>query len=152
MARVTSSKLGRLQKNFNPISRANIVTSGTRNRSTALVKAFFQPHFSCLYRDYGTRNISKAWWTSKKIQSHFWHQYRESLLSQHLQSLVEFKQFSIAFLTLKTVTSGTRNISNARSPSKYFIRISHTNIVTNGSRNISTALAKTFFQSHLTRQ
>ena len=48
----TSPKLGRLQKIFNRISRANIVTSATRN-------------------------ISKAWSTSKNFQSHFSRQYRD---------------------------------------------------------------------------
>ena len=62
----TSPKLGRLQNMFNYISRANIVTSGTRN-------------------------ISQAWSTSKNFQSHFSRRHRDWRHSQHLQSLVDFK-------------------------------------------------------------
>ena len=91
-------------KNFNCISRANIVTRGTRNISNALsTSKYFKLHFSCQNRDQrylhhlqslvdfqilnrisranivtsSTRNISKAWSTSKCFQSHVSRQYRD---------------------------------------------------------------------------
>ena len=72
-ALATSPNVGRLQKTLNRISRAYIVTSGTRN-------------------------ISKRWSTSKNFESHFSRQYRDQRHSQHLQTLVDFKKVSIAFL------------------------------------------------------
>ena len=148
------SKAWSTWKNFNRISRATIVTSGTRN-------------------------ISKAWSTSKKIQSHFSRQYRDQRDSQHFQSLVDFKKFSIAFLPpiswlaalatspklgrlQKILVAFLAPISwlaaLATSPKlgrleKKFNRISRANIVTSSTRNTSKAWsASKNFQSHFSRQ
>ena len=98
----TSPKLGRLQKAFDRISRAKIVTSATRNitkrwltsknfnrisRANIVTSAIrniskrwsTSKNFNCISRanivTSATRNISKAW--STKFQSHFSRQYRD---------------------------------------------------------------------------
>ena len=100
-------------KKFNRISRANIVTNATRNISK---RWSISKNFNRISRanivTRGTRNISKAWSTSKNFQSHFSRKYRDR---------------------------GTRNMSKAWSTSKNFTRNSRANIVTRGTRNISKA-------------
>ena len=95
VALATSPKFGRLQKIFNCISPANIVTSGTCNTSKV-----------CRLQKISIAFLAPISWlaalaTSPKLgrfQSHFSRQYRDQRHSQHLQSLVDFKKFSIAFL------------------------------------------------------
>ena len=68
------SKRWSTPKNFNRISRANIVTSGIRNIMSPNVGRL-QKIFNRISRanivTSGTRNICKAWSTSKNFQSHF---------------------------------------------------------------------------------
>ena len=108
-ALATSPNLGRLQKIFNRIFRAIIVTSATRNISKAWSTS---KNFNRISRannivTSSTRNISKRWSTSKN-----------------------FNRISRANI----VTSGTRNISKAWPTSKNYNRISRANIVTSCTR------------------
>ena len=100
-------------KNFNRISRANIVTSATRNISKAWSTS---KNFNRISRanivTSATRYISKRWSTSKN-----------------------FNRISRANI----VTSATRNISKVWSTWTNFNRISRANIVTSATRYISKA-------------
>ena len=69
-------------KNFNHMSHAKIVSGDTRN-------------------------ISKRWSTSKNFQSHFSRQYCDWRHSQHLQRLVDIKNFN-RISRANIVASGTR--------------------------------------------
>ena len=112
-------------KNFNHMSHAKIVTGDTRN-------------------------ISKAWLTTKSFQSHFFRQYRDYMYrhSQHFQTWVVFNSIS----RVNIMTSGTLNISKRWSTSKYFNHISRANIVTSDTRNISKGWSTSKnFQSHFSR-
>ena len=97
-ALATSPKLVRLQKNFYRISRAIIVTSGTRNISKRWSTwKNFQSHFSRQYHDERHSQHLPSLVDFKNFQSHSSRQYRDKRHSQHLQTLVDFKKFQSHF-------------------------------------------------------
>ena len=94
-ALATSPKLGRLQKNFNRISRANIVTSGTRNISKrcSTWKNFNRNSRANIVTGGTSSQHLQMLVDFKNFQSHFSRQYRyrDQRHSQHLQELVDIE-------------------------------------------------------------
>ena len=159
-ALATAPKLGRLQKIFNRISRANFVISDTRNISKAWVVFNRISRPNIVTR--GTRNISKRWSTSKKFSTAFLTPISITWLAAHATSpkLGRLQKNSIAFLALIQWLATHPTFPNLirlhglhfsrhyrdQRPSqhlqgsvdfKIFNRISRVTIVTGGTHNIS---------------
>ena len=96
------------------------MTSGTRNISKAwpTSKKFNRISRTNVVTS-GTRTLSKAWSASRNFQSHFSRQYREQRHLHYLQSLVDFKKIQIHLFAGRAVKRERRKGSSCRHQTAY---------------------------------